>query len=74
MFANRWLMAAVALSLFMHVLVIHVPFLQTAFHTMPLSLGDWLIAAAVGAVLLVVMELVKALRKIERRAPARVAP
>src|SRR3970282_2399365 len=32
-FDNGWLIGGVALSLFTHVLVIYVPFLQTAFHT-----------------------------------------
>jgi hypothetical protein len=39
--------------------VIYVPVLQEAFHAVPLTLGDWLVAAAVGATLLVIMELVK---------------
>ena len=56
---NPWLIAAVVLSLLMHVLVVYVPFLQTAFHTVPLTLGDWLIATAVAATLLIVMELTK---------------
>jgi Ca2+-transporting ATPase len=56
---NPWLIAAVALSLLMHVLVIYVPFLQAAFHTAPLSLWDWAVATVVGATLMVGMELVK---------------
>ena len=44
-FDNKWLLVAVALSLCTHVLVIYVPFLQTAFHTVPLTLADWLIAS-----------------------------
>jgi P-type Ca2+ transporter type 2C len=67
-FENKWLMAAVALSLFMHVLVIYVPFLQTAFHTVPLSARDWAIATGVAATLLVGMELVKVVLRMERRA------
>jgi Ca2+-transporting ATPase len=59
LFDNKWLIAAVALSLVMHILVIYVPVLQTAFHTVPLTLGDWLIATVVAASLLVIMELVK---------------
>ena len=59
-FDNKWLLAAVALSLFTHVLVIYVPFLQTAFHTVALSAFDWLIATGVAATLLLVMELVEA--------------
>ena len=58
-FDNKWLIAAVALSLFANVLVIYVPFLQAAFHTVALSAFDWLIATGVASTLLVGMELVK---------------
>jgi Ca2+-transporting ATPase len=58
-FDNKWLLGAVTLSLLMQVLVIHVPVMQAAFHTVALSLSDWMIATGVAAVLLVVMELVK---------------
>ncbi|HYI85432.1 MAG TPA: cation-translocating P-type ATPase C-terminal domain-containing protein, partial [Acetobacteraceae bacterium] len=57
---NRWLHAAVASSLLAHVLVVHVPTLQAAFRTVPLSLDDWLVAAGVSATLLLVMEVAKA--------------
>ncbi|MGA7488609.1 MAG: cation-translocating P-type ATPase [Xanthobacteraceae bacterium] len=67
-FENKWLIAAVALSLIMHVLAIYVPFLQTAFHTVALSLFDWTIATAVAGTLLIGMEAVKAALRIERRA------
>lgn len=56
---NKWALAAVALSLVAHVLVIYVPVLQAAFHTAPLRGIDWLVAGAVGASLLVIMEIVK---------------
>jgi P-type Ca2+ transporter type 2C len=72
-FENKWLLGAVALSLSLHVLVIYVPFLQTAFHTVPLSSLDWAIATAVAATLLIGMEVVKlALRTEHRAAPAAV--
>ena len=58
-FENRWLIGAVALSLFTHVLVIYVPVLQTAFHSAALSAFDWLILTGVAVTLLAVMELVK---------------
>ncbi|HEX4893736.1 MAG TPA: cation-translocating P-type ATPase, partial [Hyphomicrobiaceae bacterium] len=54
MFDNLWLSGAVFLSLLMQVLVVHVPFLQSAFHTTDLRLVDWVVATAVGAVLLLV--------------------
>jgi P-type Ca2+ transporter type 2C len=70
-FENKWLIAAVALSLFTHVLVIYVPFLQAAFHTVPLSSFDWMIATAVAGTLLVGSEAVKFGLRVERRdAPA----
>ena len=65
-FENKWLIAAVALSLFTQVLVIYVPFLQAAFHTVALSAFDWLVATAVGATLLVAMELVKLVLRMKR--------
>ena len=65
-FDNKWLLGAVALSLFTHVLVIYVPFLQTAFHTVALSANDWLVATAVAATLLVIVELVKLVGRMQR--------
>ena len=66
-FENKWLIAAVALSLFTHLLVIYVPFLQAAFHTMALSAFDWMIATVVASTLLIGMELVKLV--LRRRRP-----
>ena len=51
-FENKWLLVAVAFSLAAHVLVIYVPFLQLAFHTVPLSVTDWLVATGVSSTLL----------------------
>jgi P-type Ca2+ transporter type 2C len=65
-FDNKWLIAAVALSLFTQLLVIYVPFLQAAFHTVALSAFDWLVATLVGSTLLVVMELVKWVLRMRR--------
>ena len=70
-FENRWLIGAVALSLFIHVLVIYEPFLQTAFHTAALSMFDWLIATGVAATLLVVMETIKFMLRRKRHGAIR---
>jgi Ca2+-transporting ATPase len=65
---NKWLLAAIAFSLGTHILVIYVPALQTAFHTVPLSFTDWMVATAVSATLLLAMELAKiGLRARDRR-------
>ena len=67
-FENRWLLGAVALSLGMHVLVIYVPVMRTAFETVPLTLADWGVAMAVGATLLLATETAKiGLRRTDRR-------
>jgi Ca2+-transporting ATPase len=66
LFTNWWLIGAVLLSLVAHIAVIYVPVLQTAFHTVALSTGDWLVTAGVGATLLAVLEVVKFKLRIER--------
>ena len=58
-FENRWLLVAIAFSLGTHMLVVYVPALQAAFHTVGLSPLDWLIATGVSSTLLVAMELAK---------------
>jgi Ca2+-transporting ATPase len=66
---NRWLLVAMTFSLGAHLLVIYAPFLRPAFHTVPLSLVDWIVATGVSASLLVAMELAKVvLRARDRRA------
>ncbi|HEX6291702.1 MAG TPA: cation-translocating P-type ATPase [Herpetosiphonaceae bacterium] len=56
---NWWLWGAIALSLALHLLVIYVPFLQRAFSTVGLSLGDWLLCTAVASSVLWLRELSK---------------
>lgn len=48
-FANRWLWAAVGVSLLLHAAALYVPFLQRAFSTVPLGAADWLFCAAVAS-------------------------
>jgi len=52
LFANRWLWGAIGLSLGLQVAVVHVPFLNAAFGTVPLSLEQWLVCAAMGSAVL----------------------
>jgi P-type Ca2+ transporter type 2C len=59
LFGNPWLWAAIALSLVLQVLVVHVPFLNEAFGTTPLSAGDWTVCAAMASSVLWVDELKK---------------
>jgi Ca2+-transporting ATPase len=66
-FDNKWLLVAVLLSLGTHVLVIYVPFLQAAFHTVALTAVDWVVTTLVAATLLIGMEIVKVLLRAKRR-------
>ena len=61
LFSNKWLWGAVLLSLLLQVAVIYIPFLQQAFSTASLSLGDWLRCAAVASSVLWLRELSKML-------------
>jgi len=48
-FSNRWLWAAVALSAALQVAVVHLPFLNLAFGTVPLSAGQWCVCVAMAS-------------------------
>src|SRR6185312_13817564 len=59
LFHNPWLWGALGLSAILQVAVIYVPFLQNAFSTVSLSLGDWLRCTAVASSVLWLRELGK---------------
>jgi magnesium-transporting ATPase (P-type) len=59
LFTNPLLWVAIAVSLALQVAVVHVPVLNEAFETTPLSLGAWALCAALGATVLVAGELTK---------------
>jgi magnesium-transporting ATPase (P-type) len=48
-FANRQLMGAILLSLALQVAVVHLPFLNAAFGTVPLSVTDWVVCAGIAS-------------------------
>jgi magnesium-transporting ATPase (P-type) len=48
-FSNRWLWAAVALSAALQVAVVHLPFLNLAFGTVPLSAGQWCVCVVMAS-------------------------
>jgi P-type Ca2+ transporter type 2C len=58
-FKNKWLWAAIGSSLLGHAVVIYLPFLQQAFSTTALSLGDWLCCTLVASSVLWLRELSK---------------
>jgi Ca2+-transporting ATPase len=70
LFTNRWLWAAVAGSVGLQALVVYVPFLQSAFGTIPLSGQDWLLCVAVASSVLWLREASKAMLRVARPALA----
>ncbi|ABG05985.1 ATPase, P-type, K/Mg/Cd/Cu/Zn/Na/Ca/Na/H-transporter [Rubrobacter xylanophilus DSM 9941] len=52
LFRNPWLWGALLLSLLLQVLVVYAPFLHPAFGTVPLSLQEWGLCAAVASTVL----------------------
>jgi Ca2+-transporting ATPase len=62
-FANRWLWAAVALSVALQIAVVHLPLLNLAFGTVPLSAGQWAVCVVMASAILWFSELRKLLRK-----------
>jgi P-type Ca2+ transporter type 2C len=59
LFRNPWLRGALVLSLALQILVVYAPFLQPAFGTVSLNLGDWLVCVAVASSVLWLRELSK---------------
>jgi magnesium-transporting ATPase (P-type) len=70
-FSNRWLWAAVVLSAALQGAVVHLPLLNLAFGTVPLSAGQWGVCVAMASGVLWFSEGRKLLRRLwAQRAPA----
>jgi len=60
-FRNRWLVISIAVAIILQLAVVYVPFLQIAFHTVPLGIDKWGIAILAGGSLFIIEETRKAL-------------
>jgi Ca2+-transporting ATPase len=69
LFANRWLWAALGLSVGLQIAVIYVPVLQAAFSTVSLGPRDWLVCIGVASSVLWLRELSKLLLRAPRARP-----
>ncbi len=67
MFTNPLLWAAIALSIALQIAVVHVPLLNDAFDTAPLSVGEWATCAALASAVLWADELRKLAQRRRRR-------
>ena len=59
LFSNKWLWGAIALSMVLQLAVIYIPFLNTAFGTVPLSVGAWVECLGLAMIVLIASELRK---------------
>jgi len=60
--SNRMLLVGVAVMVLLQVVYTYVPFMNTAFHSAPLSAGEWLRILAVGVGAFLLIEAVKAVQ------------
>lgn len=63
LFTNRWLWGALLLGVALQVIVVEVPFLQTAFGTAALDLTHWAVAIGLASVVFWAEEIAKAIRR-----------
>jgi magnesium-transporting ATPase (P-type) len=67
LFTNPLLWGAIAISVVLQVAVVELGFLNNAFGTTPLDLGDWLLCVGLASVVLWATEAEKLLRRLRRR-------
>ena len=68
LFSNKWLWEAIGLSVVLQLVVIYVPFLNSAFGTTPLGPWAWVECICLAAVVLIASEIYKAImRAIDRK-------
>ncbi|MEQ9411714.1 MAG: cation-transporting P-type ATPase, partial [Fuerstiella sp.] len=65
--SNPWMLVAIAVTASVQLCAVYVPVMQTALHTVPLQLTDWMLTAAVAAPVLVLAELFKWFRNRSRQ-------
>ncbi|HEX2978464.1 MAG TPA: HAD-IC family P-type ATPase [Candidatus Babeliales bacterium] len=55
-FSNHWLIAATSFVLFLQLLLVYVPFMQRFFHTVPLTLNQWILIFLITSSLVITEE------------------
>jgi len=56
---NPWLLGAVALSMALHFMILHVPFLSTVFQITPLNLAHWAAVMKISTPVIILDETLK---------------
>ncbi|WP_414627320.1 cation-translocating P-type ATPase [Bifidobacterium subtile] len=71
LFVNKWLWGAIAISALLQLVVIYVPFLNSAFGTVPLEPVDWLECIGLALFVLIASELRKVVLRLRDRSVTR---
>ncbi len=66
-FSNKWLFGATFIVISLQLLAVYHPWLQKILHTVPLELGDWLIAVVVACSIIIVEEFRKSVVRLLKR-------
>ena len=71
LFSNKPLLLAIFATILLQLAVIYIPYLNTFFHTRPLTAMELLLAAGISSVVLVVVEVEKGIKRLlkKRRTP-----
>ena len=59
LFSNRWLIAVMALVLFLQTAIVYIPFMRHIFKTVPLSENDWIVILCITAPIVLMEEIRK---------------
>lgn len=59
LFANPWLLVAMALSVALHCMILYVPFFEGIFNTVPLTLNDWYLVFMFSVPVILIDEVLK---------------
>ncbi|XP_067930205.1 calcium-transporting ATPase sarcoplasmic/endoplasmic reticulum type-like isoform X3 [Watersipora subatra] len=62
---NPWLVGAVALSMALHFMILHVPFLSTVFQITPLTLGHWVAVLKISLPVIILDESLKFMARMQ---------
>ena len=65
-FANKYLLGAIALSAFLQVIVVLVPFLNDIFRVTPLNIEQWLIVIGASLAIIPIVEIVKVFQRLQK--------
>jgi Ca2+-transporting ATPase len=60
-FRNRYIVLAVGVAILLQMAVVYIPFMQTAFHTVPLSLEQWGVIIGIAGSIFITEEVRKAI-------------